>query len=61
MKILMDRHRFVVCELASKGYGSPGELMATRVDLVCDAFDHMQAMREYEERFYQLNEPKETK
>jgi hypothetical protein len=58
MEILMERHRFTVCELASKGYGSMGDLMATRADLVVDAWDHLQAMREYEERFYRLNEPK---
>jgi hypothetical protein len=61
MKVNMPYDRFVVCELASKGYGSVGELMNTRADIVLDAFDHMQSMREYEQRFHYLNRPKELK
>jgi hypothetical protein len=61
MKINMPTDRFIVCELAAKGYGTLTDLVATRADLVLDAFDHMNSMREYEERFHQLNEPKGTK
>jgi hypothetical protein len=58
MKILMPFDRFVACELASKGYGTPQQIMEMRADLVLDAFDHLRSMREYEERFYELNAPK---
>jgi hypothetical protein len=59
MKIEMPYDRFMVMELAKAGYGSVQELWYTRADLVCEAFDHLTSMREYEERFHQLNAPKE--
>jgi hypothetical protein len=59
MTIKMPFDKFVMCELAAKGYGSLRELAATRCDIVLSAYDHLQSMREYEERFHQLNEPKE--
>jgi hypothetical protein len=56
----MPFDQFVVCELAAAGYGTPAVLLQTRCDIVLSAHDHMNSMREYEERFHQLNEPKET-
>ncbi len=61
MTIKMPFDKFILCELASKGYGTLSSLAATRCDIVLAAYDHLQSMREYEERFHQLNEPKEHK
>lgn len=52
---------FVVCELASAGYGTPATLLNTRCDIILSAYDYLKSMQEYEERFHQLNEPKEHK
>jgi hypothetical protein len=48
--ITMERHRFIVCELAASGLGNPGDLMRTRVDLVADAYDYLLFKSEYERR-----------
>ena len=48
--IKMDRHRFIVCELASAGMGNPGALMQTRADLVADAYDYLFFKNEYQRR-----------
>lgn len=55
----MPYDKFVACELASQGYGSPAIILQTRCDIVLAAYDYLTSMREYEERFHQLNEPKE--
>jgi len=57
MHIDMAMDRFMLCELSAAGYGSLSDLMQTRADVVCDAFDHLRSMREYEQRFHELNEP----
>jgi hypothetical protein len=59
MQIDMPLDRFMLCELAAGGYGSLRDLMHTRADVVCDAFDHLRSMREYESRFHELNAPGE--
>lgn len=46
----MERHRFIVCELAASGMGTPGELMSTRADLVADAYDYLFFKNEYQRR-----------
>jgi len=53
----MAMDRFMLCELSAAGYGSLSDLMQTRADVVCDAWDHLRSMREYEQRFHELNEP----
>lgn len=54
----MPRHRFVVMELAANGYGDPGRLMETRVDIVMDAYDHLQFKARYEVQSYRIRNPK---
>jgi hypothetical protein len=55
----MPYDKFVACELAASGYGSVADLLQARCDIVLSAYDHMITMREFEERFHQLNAPKE--
>jgi len=45
---MMDRHRFVIMELAANGYGSPEVLMNERADLIMDAYDYMRFKSKYE-------------
>ena len=59
MHIDMPLDKFMLCELAAAGYGSLGELWITRADIVCEAFDHLRSMREYEQRFHELNRPED--
>jgi hypothetical protein len=51
----MERHRFIVCELAAAGMGTPGELMTTRADLVADAYDYLFFKAEYQRRLMEAN------
>lgn len=60
MHIDMSMDKFMVCELAAAGYGSLSDLWSTRADIVCEAFDHLRSMREYEQRYYDLNRPEES-
>jgi hypothetical protein len=46
----MERHRFVVMELAANGFGPPEVLMKTRVDLIVNAYDYLRFKMEYQAR-----------
>jgi hypothetical protein len=48
VKISMDRHRFVIMELAANGFGPPEVLMQTRADLIADAHDYLRFKGKYE-------------
>jgi hypothetical protein len=50
VRIEMERHRFIACELASSGYGDVDSIMRTRVDLVMDAYDYLHFRVKYEDQ-----------
>ena len=52
----MPNHLFIIMELASKGFGSPGVLMNERVDLVMAAYDYIKFKSEYETQLYLIRE-----
>lgn len=58
VKIKMERHRFMVAELSSQGFGSPQTLMETRVDLVFDAYEYLQFKCKYEHQTYLIGRKK---
>jgi hypothetical protein len=48
----MENHRFIVMELSSAGFGSPGVLMETRADLIMNAYDYLCFKNKYENQYY---------
>lgn len=48
----MEYHRFIVMELSSAGFGSPGVLMKTRADLIMSAYDYLCFKNKYESQYY---------
>ena len=56
--ITMPPHKFVIMELSSAGFGSPGELMRDRVDLVLDAYDYLRFKNKYEHQTYLMRDRK---
>jgi hypothetical protein len=48
----MEMHRFIVSELSSAGFGSPGDLMQTRADLIMDSYDYLRFKNKYESQYY---------
>jgi len=48
----MESHRFIIAELSSAGFGSPGILMETRADLIMDAYDYLTFKNKYENQYY---------
>lgn len=43
-------------ELSESGFGNPEQLMNTRVDLICDAYDYLKFKHKYEHQAYILRE-----
>lgn len=51
----MNRYLFIICELASNGFGSPEVLYNERVDLVLASYDYLRFKTKYEEQSYLIN------
>jgi hypothetical protein len=51
----MDRHRYIIMELAANGFGSPEVLYNERTDLIMDAYDYLSYKFKYEAQSYLLN------
>lgn len=50
----MPKHRFIAMELASSGFGSPAEIMDTRVDLIIDAYDYLVFKNKFEQQTFAM-------